>query len=114
MWCTLLLSFINSLSVFVSLSSFVSLISPLRRIASHVSLVTIATLWGSQRLQGNAGKVSFVWGVQIVLTLLSETAVEDLAQKVLRVNERNIERKCIMRIKHEDNVIRCQLLRQEI
>lgn len=52
------------------LSLFVPFISSLRRIASHVSLVTTVMLWGSQRPQENAGKVSSVWRVQIVLTLL--------------------------------------------
>lgn len=63
--------------------SFVFLISPLRRIANHVSLAPIVLLWGCQCLQANAGKVSFVWGEQIVLTPLLETTGEDLAQKVI-------------------------------
>jgi len=83
-----LFSFSNSLSVFVSPSSSLSLLSlsfTLRRIASHVSLVIIAMLWGSLCLQENAGQVSSAWGVQIVLTLFWETAMEDRAQKVIRL-----------------------------
>lgn len=56
------------LSLYLPLS--VCFIPPLRRIASHVSLVTIVMLQGFWSLQGNAGKVSSVWGVQIALTLL--------------------------------------------
>lgn len=61
---------------------FVPFISTLRRIASHVSLVTTVFLRGSGRLQGNAGKGSSVWKVQTVLTPLLEIAAVDRVQKV--------------------------------
>ncbi|KAM6933259.1 uncharacterized protein FYW49_001626 [Xenentodon cancila] len=50
-------------------------------IAIHVSQVTIVKLKGFQHLQVNAGKVSSAKRVQIVLILLTETAVVDHAQK---------------------------------
>lgn len=62
---------------------FLFLISPLRRIAFHAFLVPTAALRGCQRLQENAGKVSSVRGVQIVLTPFLKTAAEDHAQKVI-------------------------------
>lgn len=77
-------SFSYNLSTPLPFSLFVLFISHLRRIASHVSLVTIVMLWGSQHLQENAGKVSSVWREQIVLTPLWETVREDRAQKVIR------------------------------
>lgn len=59
------------------------LLSPLRKSASHVSLVTTVMLRDWQCLRGNAGKVSSVWRVPIAPTLLWETAEVDRVQKVM-------------------------------